>query len=75
MILAALVAPIVGPFTIWRVIGRAGNVEDCVWASHQMREWLRSRKEAETNAKTSSGRRQRRDAFFTGPLPPGADPL
>jgi hypothetical protein len=50
MILAALIAPVIEPLTVWRVTRRAGNLDESIWAARQMREWLRSRDERETNA-------------------------
>ena len=50
MILAALITPFVGSLTVRPPNRRAANLEESIWASRQLREWLQSRDEKATDA-------------------------
>ena len=53
MILAALITPFAGPLAR-RPNRRAANLEESIWASRQLREWLQSRDDKETDAERSA---------------------
>ena len=54
MILAALITPLVGSLTVRRPNRRAANLEESIWAPPQLREWLQSRDEKETDAERAA---------------------